>query len=302
MQNNTDMKTCFSLLSVLLLFMAACTRAKDKPDAYGTFEATEVTVSSQANGRILWLALEEGQDLDSGKIVGVIDTTDLSLKRFQVIAQRDATASRRADLEAQIAVYQQNKANALVDQERIEKMFKDGSATRKQVDDIHAALNVIDKQIASIETQFNGLRDQVAGLERQTDQISNSMRDARIINPVKGTVLTKFAEANEITTYGKPVYKIADLTELNLRVYVSGAQLSHVKTGQKVEVRFDQDEKTLKKTEGIVSWISPTAEFTPKTIQTKEERVNLVYAVKVRVKNDGRLKIGMPGEIKFMNE
>jgi HlyD family secretion protein len=296
------MKSYFSLLSLVVLLVSSCSTDKNKPDAYGTFEATEVTVSSQANGRILWLTIEEGQELDSGKVVGIIDTIDLSLKKYQVLAQRDATASRKADLEAQIAVFQQNKSNALVDKDRIEKLLKDGAATRKQLDDVNAALNVTDKQIASVGSQFAGLRDQVEGLQLQADQISKSIHDARIVNPVKGTVLTKFAEANEITTYGKPVYKIADLTSLNLRVYISGAQLSHIKTGQHVQVRFDQDEKNNSKTEGVVTWISPTAEFTPKTIQTKEERVNLVYAVKVRVKNDGRLKIGMPGEIKFMNQ
>jgi HlyD family secretion protein len=295
------MKTYFSLLSMIMLVITACSNDKDQPDAYGTFEATEVTVSSQANGRILWLTVEEGQEIDSGKVVGIIDTMDLSLKKYQVLAQRDATAARKADLEAQVAIYQQNKTNTLVDKARIEKMMKDGAATRKQADDVNAALNVSDKQIASVESQFGGLRDQVEGLQRQIDQISKSIQDSKIVNPVRGTILTKFSEPNEVTTYGKPVYKIADLTYLNLRVYVSGAQLSRIKTGQEVEVRFDQDEKTLTKSEGVVSWISPTAEFTPKTIQTKEERVNLVYAVKVRVKNDGRLKIGMPGEIRFMH-
>jgi len=296
------MKSIFPVLSLVLFLAAGCAREKDMPDAYGTFEATEVTVSAQANGKILWLALEEGQELDSGKLVGVVDTMDLYLKKCQILAQRDATAARNSDLEAQIAVFQQNKTNTQVDRERIGRLFKDGAATRKQVDDINAALNVTDKQIASVESQFNGLKDQVEGLRRQIDQVSKSIADSKIVNPVKGTVLTKFAEPNEVTTYGKPVYKIADLTELMLRVYVSGAQISHIKIGQKVEVRYDRDEKTTTKTEGIVCWISPTAEFTPKTIQTKEERVNLVYAVKVRVKNDGALKIGMPGEIRFLNQ
>lgn len=294
------MKNALFLIIIILAF-SACSRDKDQPDAYGTFEATEVTVSAQANGRIIWLKLEEGQELDSGVVIGVVDTVDLILKKYQVLAQRDATATRKSDLEAQIAVYEQNKANTLVDKDRIDKLYKDGAATKKQVDDITAALNVIDKQIASIRSQFNGVGDQVISLQRQADQIDKSISDARIVNPLKGTVLTKFAEANEVTTYGKPVYKIADLRELTLRVYVSGAQLSHVKIGQTVEVRYDQDEKNNIKTTGTVSWISPTAEFTPKTIQTKEERVNLVYAVKVKVKNDGSLKIGMPGEIRFMN-
>jgi HlyD family secretion protein len=179
-------------------------------------------------------------------------------------------------------------------------MLKDGAATQKQMDDIHASLNLIDKQIASVKSQYASLDAQVSTFNKQIAQIDKSIDDAHIINPIKGTVLTKYAEPNEVTTFGKPVYKIADLTSLDLRVYVSGAQLPYIRIGQKVEVQFDKDEKTNSSVEGIVTWISQTAEFTPKTIQTKEERVNLVYAAKVRVKNDGTLKIGMPGEIRFM--
>ena len=180
-------------------------------------------------------------------------------------------------------------------------MLKDGAATQKQLDDINSGLNLIDKQVASIKSQIRGIEDQIGSTEQQIAQVRESIKNARIVNPVKGTVLTKFAENNEVTTFGKPLYKIADLREMQLRVYVSGAQLPHIKIGDKVEVRIDKDEKTNATMEGVVSWISQTAEFTPKTIQTKEERVNLVYAVKVRVINDGSLKIGMPGEIKLIS-
>jgi HlyD family secretion protein len=287
---------------ILCLLLSSCKNDKDLPDAYGTFEATEITVSSQANGKIVWLKIEEGQMLDSNVIVGVVDTVDLDLKKSQTREQQIATSARKEDLEAQIAVQEQNKANVLIEKARIERLLKDGAATRKQLDDINASLNLIDKQIASIKSQNASLNAQVSTFDKQVAQIDNSVRDSRIINPIKGTVLTKYAEANEITTYGKPIYKIADLSELELRVYLSGVQLPQIKIGQTVEVRFDKDESTNYKTEGTVSWISQTAEFTPKTIQTKEERVNLVYAVKVRVKNDGRLKIGMPGEIKVLSE
>jgi HlyD family secretion protein len=294
------MKNSILFLVILLLMTYSCKNEKDKPDAYGTFEATEITVSSQANGQILWLKVEEGQVLDSGRIVGVIDTTDLHLKKAQVIAQRSATASQGDNLETQIAVQEQNKTNILVDKARLEKMFKDGAATKKQLDDINGSLNLIDKQIAAIRSQSNALRDQVESITKQIDQIKKSINDALIINPVKGTVLTKFAEPDEITTYGKPLYKIADMTAIFLRVYVGGTQLPHINLGQKVEIRYDKDVNTNSKTEGIVSWISQAAEFTPKTIQTKEERVNLVYAVKIRVTTDGSLKIGMPGEMKLI--
>jgi len=296
------MKNVIFLLLILPFLISSCTNIKDKPDAYGTFEATEVTVSSQANGKILWLTFEEGQILDSNQIVGLIDTTDFHLKKEQIIAQRDATDAQRNNLEAQIAVQEQNKENGLVDKTRLEKLFKDGAATRKQMDDINGNLSLIDKQIASINSQYTVLRSQVESLGKQIDQIKKSISDSRLVNPIKGTVLTKYAEAGEISTYGKPIYKIADLTCIFLRVYVSGAQLPHIKLGQTVEVRYDRDENTNTKTEGAVSWISQTAEFTPKTIQTKEERINLVYAVKVKVKNDGGMKIGMPGEMKIIPE
>jgi len=294
------MKTNILITLPIYLLLASCSGDKDKPDAYGTFEATEVTVSSQTNGKILYLKVEEGQLLDSNVVVGIVDTLDMNLKKSQAREQQLATSARKDDLAAQIAVQEQSKTNILVEKVRVERLLKDGAATRKQLDDINASLNLIDKQVASVKSQYASLDAQVSTFNKQVDQINKTITDAHIINPIKGTVLTKYAEPNEVTTFGKPVYKIADLSSLDLRVYVSGAQLPYIKIGQRVEVRFDKDEKTNSTVEGIVTWISETAEFTPKTIQTKEERVNLVYAAKVRVKNDGTLKIAMPGEIRFM--
>jgi len=282
------------------LLISSCSRDKDKPDAYGTFEATEVTVSSQTNGKILFLKVEEGQIIDSSVVVGVVDTLDLDLKKSQTREQQLATSTRRDELQTQIAVQEQNKANILIDKNRIERLLKDGAATTKQLDDVNANLNMIDKQISSIKSQYASLDAQVSTFNKQIDQINKSIADAHIVNPIKGTVLTKYAEPDEITTFGKPIYKIADLSTLDLRVYLGGTQLPYIKIGQKVDVQYDKDENTNNSIQGIVTWISETAEFTPKTIQTKEERVNLVYAAKVRVKNDGSLKIGMPGEIRFM--
>ena len=298
--NCIKMNKNFFLAIPVCIVISSCSGDKDKPDAYGTFEATEVTVSSQSNGKILWLKVDEGQVLDSNVLVGIVDTMDLSLRKSQAREQQTATAARRDDLSAQIAVLEQSKENILVDKARAERLLKGGAATQKQMDDITANLNMVDKQIASIKSQYASLEAQVVTYDKQVAQLNNSVKDARIINPIKGTILTKYAEPDEITTFGKPVYKIADLSTLELRVYISGAQLPYIRLGQDVEVRYDKDEKTNNTIRGIVSWISQTAEFTPKTIQTKEERVNLVYAVKVRVKNDGTLKIGMPGEIKFM--
>ena len=280
---------------------SSCSSDKNKPDAYGTFEATEVMVSSLATGQIMKFDVDEGQVLDSGIMVGYIDTTDLCLKRKQSIETRDATASRKDDVASQIAVQEQNRENVMVEKDRVERLLKDGAATQKQMDDINASLNLIDKQVASLKIQFGGISSQVASIVQQIAQFDESIRRSKIINPIKGTVLTKYAEKDEVGTYGKPLYKIADLSEITLRAYVGGSQLPYIKLGSTIDVAYDKDESTNTHVQGIVSWVSPSAEFTPKTIQTKEERVNLVYAVKVRVKNDGSMKIGMPGEIRFMN-
>jgi HlyD family secretion protein len=286
---------------LLALLATSCHSINDEPDAYGSFEATEVTISAQANGRIVQFNVVEGQLLDSGQYVGFIDTTDLHLKKVQTAGQRNATSSRTDDLSAQIAVQEQNRVNILIEKARVEKLLEDGAATRKQLDDINASLNLIEKQISSIKSQNKGVLDQTGSIDQQIAQIAESISNARIINPVKGTVLIKYAETEEIAMYGKPLYKIADLRMMHLRVYVTGAQLPYLKIGDDVEVRYDKNDTENAKTTGKISWISQTAEFTPKTIQTKEERVNLVYAVKVLVSNDGTLKIGMPGEIRLLN-
>ncbi len=284
-----------------IAILSSCSSDKNKPDAYGTFEATEVMVSSLATGQIMKFDVEEGQVLDSGKMVGYIDTTDLYLKRKQSIETRDATASRKDDVASQIAVQEQSRENVMVEKNRVERLMKDGAATQKQMDDIIASLNLIDKQVESLKIQFGGISSQVASITQQIAQLDESISRSKIINPIRGTVLTKYAEKDEVATYGKPLYKIADLSEITLRAYVGGSQLPYVKLGSSIDVAFDKDQTTNTHVLGLVSWVSPSAEFTPKTIQTKDERVNLVYAVKVRVKNDGSMKIGMPGEIRFMN-
>ncbi|MFH1296941.1 MAG: HlyD family efflux transporter periplasmic adaptor subunit [Bacteroidota bacterium] len=278
------MKTRNYLFLLMILVLGACSGKDDQPDAWGTFESTEITVSAMATGKLLQFNLEEGELLDAGQMVGFVDTTDLYLKKRQAIDQRNATASRKTDLHAQIAVQEQNRENILIDKQRVESLLKAGAATQKQMDDITAALNLVDRQISAIQAQFGGLEDQIGSISQQVAQLEEAIRNAYIVNPVNGTVLAKFAEPEEVAAFGKPLYKIADLREMILRVYVSGSQLPQVIIGQEVPVIYDKDEKENTVTSGIVSWVSPTAEFTPKTIQTKEERVNLVYAVKVRVK------------------
>jgi HlyD family secretion protein len=247
----------------------------------------------------LVLNIQEGQKLNKGQVVGYIDSTDLVLKKQQLLAQKQAVASKIENIKAQIEVQEQQKKNLLVDKERVEKMLKDGAATQKQLDDINGKIDLVNAQISSINTQNVSVHSEMEVIKAQIAQVEEGIKKCKIINPLKGTVLEKYAEQGEITAFGKPVYKIANLDELYLRVYVSGDQLPHIKIGQQAEVLIDNTKKENSKLTGVVTWISANAEFTPKIIQTKEERVNMVYAVKIRVKNDGSLKIGMPGEANF---
>ncbi|MCF8296100.1 MAG: HlyD family efflux transporter periplasmic adaptor subunit [Saprospiraceae bacterium] len=294
---NTIKKITFLVLASITLF--SCSNGDDKSDAYGNFEATETTISSEANGKLLMFNIEEGQQLKQGQKIGLIDTTDLSLKKEQLTAQREAVSTKVASVLSQIEVYNQQKKNLLIDKLRIEKMLKDEAATQKQLDDINGAIDVIEKNISAIKTQNSGILNELEAFDKQIEQVSLAISKCYLKNPINGTVLVKLAEKDEIVNMGKPLYQIADLTNMELRVYVSGTQLANIKLGQKADVLIDKTETENRKLEGKISWISSSAEFTPKVIQTKKERVNMVYAVKVVVKNDGTLKIGMPGDVLF---
>jgi HlyD family secretion protein len=283
----------------LALLLISCNGNEAKSDAYGNFEAEETTISARANGEIMEFKLEEGDDLKSGQVIGWIDTTDLSLKKDQLIAQRKAVGTKIPSFDAQIAVYEQQRKNLLRDVDRITKMFNDGAATQKQVDDLNGQVEITDKQIKAVKSQMLAIYSEMETIDKSIAQVEESIRKAVIINPEEGTVLTKFVEKNEMATMGKPLYKIAGLDALKLKVYISGDQLPQVKLGQEVQVLIDKTKTGNTTMPGKVIWISESAEFTPKIIQTKEERVNLVYAVKVLVENDGSLKIGMPGEVRF---
>lgn len=287
------------ILIIGMVLLAGCSGRNHKSDAYGNFEADEVIISSEVSGRILQLNLEEGQILQEGLQVGLVDTTDYQLKKEQLIAQRNGVSKKSANIASQIEVQFQQKSNLLTDKTRIEKLYKDGAATKKQLDDINGAINVVDKQIKAIETQNASVADEILALEKQVDQLNQNIKKCHLINPVSGTVLSKYIQPNELLVPGRSLYKIADLNTIFLRAYVSESQLANVKLGQKAELLIDKGEDNMAKYDGIVTWISSSAEFTPKIIQTKEERVNLVYAVKIKVKNDGALKIGMPGEVNF---
>jgi HlyD family secretion protein len=292
-------KLIYFLLPVLTL--AGCSQGNGDADAYGNFEAIEYVISAEGNGPLQLFSIEEGQSLSKGVMVGVIDTVQLDLKRQQMIAQRRLTANKLATIQAQVGVQMEQKKNLQRDIERIGNMLADGAAPQKQLDDLQGNLNVVESQILSINTQKQTVSDELLITDKQLLQLDDQINRCYIRNPMQGTVLEKYAEQYEMVTTGKPLYKIADLNSLDLRVYVGEDQLSKIKIGQEVDVLYDAGEKQLGRTRGVVGWVSAKAEFTPKIIQTRDERVNLVYALKVRVKNEGAIKIGMPGEIMMVH-
>ena len=292
------MKAIILLLLVGVIF-TACSGGNDLSDAYGNFEATEITISAEATGKLIQFNIEEGQTIKQGDVIGVIDTTQLFLKKEQLESSKKAISTKFGSVVAQINVLKEQKQNAEKDQKRVETMFNSKAATQKQLDDINGNIAVINKQINQIETQNPGIINELKSIEAQIDQIQDLMKKSVIVNPIDGTVLNKYAEQYEMAVAGKPLYKIADISSMYLKAYVSGDQLSKINIGKKVRVFIDNSKKELQSFEGIISWISSQSEFTPKIIQTKDERVNMVYAIKVKVKNDGKLKIGMPGEVKF---
>lgn len=301
------------IISVTALLLQSCSDANKHPDASGTFESDEVVVSAQFNGQLLAFHVQEGDSLVKGQEVGQIDATDVALQKQQVEARIGILPEKTADvvpqvrlLEDQLQVQQSQLDNLLHEQRRTEKLVRADAATGKQLDDIRAQVDVVRKQMQATRQQIAVQRSATATqnrtvlsegkpLARQAAQLEEQLSRSRIINPVTGTVLAKYAEAGEVTANGKALYRIADLSVLTLRAYVTGSQLAQLKLNQQVDVSADNG-KTYK---GTITWISGKAEFTPKTIQTKDERANLVYAIKVRVKNDGYLKIGMYGDVQL---
>lgn len=287
------------LLLLLVVIASACRNGDEKSDAYGNFEADETIISSEIAGKLVLFNGEEGREVKQGDVLAVIDSMTLSLQVQQLKAQVKAVETKKINLRSQIDVLQQQLKNVQITQTRVHKLFADKAATQQQVDDVDGQVRVIEQQIQSQQTQFVSIDSDLAVLAAQIASAENQLEKSVITSPVNGTILEKYTELGELAAPAKALVKLADLSELDLRVYVSGAQLPHVKLGQQVEVLIDEDKKTNQHLSGVVDWISSEAEFTPKIIQTKEERVKMVYAVKVKVKNDGRLKIGMPGEINF---
>ncbi|SRX72868.1 HlyD family secretion protein [Aequorivita antarctica] len=292
--------------NIKILFLASlagslfsCSNS-ERADGYGNFEATEITISSEANGKLEFINLEEGQILENGAIVGLVDTVQPYLNKQQLLASKETVASKSGGVWSQVSVLNQQLQTAKTEQQRIQNMFDENAATQRQLDQANSQVDVLKKQIQNVETQNAPIVNEVKSIDAKVAQIEEQIAKSKITNPIKGTVLTKYTEPGEIVSFGKPLYKIADLEEMTLRVYISETQLPNIKIGQDVTVKIDSGEE-MKEYKGAISWISASAEFTPKIIQTKEERVNLVYAVKVTVKNDGSLKIGMPAEMWIRN-
>lgn len=302
------------IVATALLF-AACNRNTPKFDASGTFEVDEVIVSAEQNGKILSFNVHEGQSIGQYDTVGIIDVENIALQKEQVQASIEALRDKTADvtpqvrlLQEQLAVQESQLATLQRERTRTENLVKQDAATGKQLDDIVAQIDVLQKQMNvtrqqiavqqnNIYTQNRSVLSEKKPLEKRVAQLNEQLDQSKIVNPVKGTVLTKYAQAGEVTSVGKALYKIANLDTLTLRAYISGSQLPQIKLGQTVKVMIDSGAKAYREYPGTITWIADKAEFTPKTIQTKEERANLVYAIKVKVKNDGYLKIGMYGEM-----
>lgn len=298
-------------------FFAACNGNSTVADATGTFEVDEVIVSSELTGKLLSFDVQEGDSIAKDKVIGLIDAENLHLQKEQVQASIAALGQKTADLspqvkllEDQLTVQQAQLKNLLHEKQRLENLIKADAATGKQLDDMNSQIEVVQRQMqvtrqqiqvqrSNVGTQNRSILSEGKPLEKRVAQLDDQLKRASITNPVAGTVIEKYAEAGEMTSTGKALYKIADLSVMTLRAYITGTQLPQIKLGQQVKVLIDNGAKSYRELPGTITWIADKAEFTPKTIQTKEERANLVYAIKVKVKNDGFLKIGMYGEIKL---
>src|SRR6478609_2903651 len=297
------MKLHSTKLALIGLLAFSCGSEKNSADATGSFEATETIVSSEATGKIMQFVVAEGDEVKAGQAMGYIDSTQLHLNKLQLLQNQKAILTGRPDIKTQLESLERQLETAISDRKRIGNLVKGDVASGKQLDDANSRVTVLQSQIAAQKSILNSttstLNEQARTVSVQLAQVEDQLRKCKIVNPIDGTVLSTYANPFEITVAGKPLYKVADLSEINLKAFITSDQFSKLKVGQSVNVQVDGEKDKMRTYQGTVSWINSKAEFTPKTIQTKDERANLVYAIKVRVKNDGQLKIGMYGEVKF---
>ena len=288
---------------ILSLFLTACGNNEKEYDATGTFEATETTVSAEQSGTLMHFDVSEGDELAQGKEVGLVDTTQLWLKIQQMGAMKTVYQSQKPDMEKQTSATRQQLAKARQEEQRYRELVADGAAPKKMLDDAVSQVAVLQKQldaqVSTLNTQLSTLNSQESTVDVQVSQLRDQLRKCHVVTPVAGTVLEKYAEQGEFVATGKPLFKMADTRQVFMRAYVTSAQLQNIKVGQKAKVFADYGDGQRKEYDGTVTWISSRSEFTPKTILTDDERADLVYALKVAVRNDGYIKIGMYGEVKF---
>jgi HlyD family secretion protein len=293
------MNKYYYLLTAGLLIFASCSNKDNEPDAYGNFEVIETVISSESSGKIIKSFIEEGDEIKPGDTAFLIDNTSILLQKQTLLNQKNSVTSGFSTIIAQSDVLRKQKEVLDREKARIQRLLKDSAATQKQFDDVCGQADILVKQITQVEVQNQKLFNDLKVFDAQIKTIDDLLKKTIVINPLKGIVLVKYSENYELVMPGKPLYKIADLSEIILRAYISETQLQQIKIGQSVDVFIDQGGDKEKSFKGKIIWISTTPEFTPKTIQTKEERVNMVYALKIKVKNDGSIKPGMPGDVRF---
>lgn len=289
--------------ALIVISLSACKKKSLEYDASGVFEVTEVVVSAKGNGELLQFNIEEGDQVNTSTVLGVIDTTQLYLKKLQLKASMSGVSNRKTSVSTQIAAFQEQIATQKRERTRFENLVKANAGNQKQLDDINSSIAVLERQLAaqyeSINNSNNSLSDEHLSLQMQLDQLNDQIKNSIIYSPIAGTILSKYAEQGEFTAQGKPLFKVANIGQMYLRAYITAGQLTPIKIGQEVNIYADMGEDDRKQYKGKVTWISDKAEFTPKTIQTRDERANLVYAIKVLVENDGYIKKGMYGEVEF---
>ena len=285
-------------LSALAILVISCNNNSDRADAYGNFEVEEITISAQASGELLKFDIEEGIQLKANQLIGVIDSTTLVIQKKEIMANIASVKVNKIGVTAEQAVLNTEMTNLKRELNRAKSLMESEAATQKQVDDLEGNIKVLKSKMAVTNSKYAVIDAQVKALDAKIDLLEEQISRCNVTNPSAGLVLTKLARANELVAPGRPLYKIADMSKIYLKAYISETQLATIKQGQQVTITIDylEDQKDF---EGTITWVSSESEFTPKIIQTKEERVNLVYAIKVAVKNDGYLKLGMPGEVNF---
>ncbi len=298
---NTNMKIKILLTAILIISIlgTSCDR-NQKSDAYGNFSSNEIIISAESNGKIISSNFEEGDLISAGDTLAVIDYQILELQKKQLLAQKSAVSTKFNSIVAQVSVLKEQKDVLDVEKKRLENLLADSAISKQQYDNVVGQINVLDQQIEAVKAGNSSIFGELDAIDASVKLIEEQIQNSYIISPINGVVLEKYVNNFELCIIGKPVFKIADMSKMELTVYVSEDQLSSIKLGQTVEVLIDSKDNSMQSLQGVIKWISNSAEFTPKIIQTKKERVNLVYAVKINVDNDGSLKIGMPAEVNFI--